>query len=315
MIVIILGILFIILVNPVLYSCITWNYSLMTFMGLLGYTNIIAFTVVFLVYMLLPSRITKEILLYFNQRLREVFRDRISETESNIRKTFQIHVREPIPEKSINIWHPHGVSGVTPVIHNGYKITSSEYKPTKGVVHYGYFMLPFIKDIIPLLNAIPSDEFSIRDTLQKESISITIGGIDEMSRVSPKDLQLVVRKRSGIFKIALELGIPIVPVLTYGEQEVFPESDLGILKCYNDFLYKWFRFRFPFPKLDSLVNWTRLSQTPLEPIVTYTGKPVRTKKILNPSPKQIKKLRDLYIQRLQELFDETSPPGYTMTIL
>jgi hypothetical protein len=287
----------------------------MTFMGLLGYTNIIAFTVVFLVYMLLPSRITKEILLYFNQRLREVFRDRISETESNIRKTFQIHVREPIPEKSINIWHPHGVSGVTPVIHNGYKITSSEYKPTKGVVHYGYFMLPFIKDIIPLLNAIPSDEFSIRDTLQKESISITIGGIDEMSRVSPKDLQLVVRKRSGIFKIALELGIPIVPVLTYGEQEVFPESDLGILKCYNDFLYKWFRFRFPFPKLDSLVNWTRLSQTPLEPIVTYTGKPVRTKKILNPSPKQIKKLRDLYIQRLQELFDETSPPGYTMTIL
>jgi 1-acyl-sn-glycerol-3-phosphate acyltransferase len=315
MIVIILGILFIILVNPVLYSCITWNYSLMAFMGLLGYTNIIAFTVVFLVYMLLPSRITKEILLYFNQRLREVFRDRISETESNIRKTFQIHVREPIPEKSINIWHPHGVSGVTPVIHNGYKITSPEYKPTKGVVHYGYFMLPFIKDIIPLLNAIPSDEFSIRDTLQKESISITIGGIDEMSRVSPKDLQLVVRKRSGIFKIALELGIPIVPVLTYGEQEVFPESEWGILKCYNDFLYKWFRFRFPFPKLDSLVNWTRLSQTPLEPIVTYTGKPVRTKKILNPSSSQIKKLRDLYIQRLQELFDETSPPGYTMTIL
>jgi len=315
MIVIILGILFIILVNPVLYSCITWNYSLMAFMGLLGYTNIIAFTVVFLVYMLLPSRITKEILLYFNQRLREVFRDRISETESNIRKTFQIHVREPIPEKSINIWHPHGISGVTPVIHNGYKITSPEYKPTKGVVHYGYFMLPFIKDIIPLLNAIPSDEFSIRDTLQKESISITIGGIDEMSRVSPKDLQLVVRKRSGIFKIALELGIPIVPVLTYGEQEVFPESEWGILKCYNDFLYKWFRFRFPFPKLDSLVNWTRLSQMPLEPIVTYTGKPVRTKKIVNPSPKQIKKLRDLYIQRLQELFDETSPPGYTMTIL
>jgi 1-acyl-sn-glycerol-3-phosphate acyltransferase len=287
----------------------------MAFMGLLGYTNIIAFTVVFLVYMLLPSSITKEILLYFNQRLREVFRDRISETESNIRKTFQINVREPIPEKSINIWHPHGVSGVTPVIHNGYKITSPEYKPTKGVVHYGYFMLPFIKDIIPLLNAIPSDEFSIRDTLQKESISITIGGIDEMSRVSHKDLQLVVRKRTGIFKIALELGIPIVPIITYGEQEVFPESDLGILKCYNDFLYKWFRFRFPFPKLNSLLNWTRLSQMPLEPIVTYTGKPVRTKKILNPSSSQIKKLRDLYIQRLQELFDETSPPGYTMTIL
>jgi 1-acyl-sn-glycerol-3-phosphate acyltransferase len=176
-------------------------------------------------------------------------------------------------------------------------------------------MLPFIKDIIPLLNAIPSDEYSIRDTLQTESISITLGGVDEMRRSSPKDLQLVVRKRRGIFKIALEMGVPIVPILTYGEQEIFPESDLGILKMYNELMYEWFRFRLPFPTLNSVINWTRLSQTALEPIVSYTGKPIRTKKIPNPTERQIKKLRDLYIQRLQDLFDETSPPGYTMTIL
>jgi 1-acyl-sn-glycerol-3-phosphate acyltransferase len=306
--------LFILLFNPCLYSCVTWNYSLMAFMGLLGYTNIIAFTVVFLVYMILPSSIVKEILLYFKDRIREIFKTRITETETNIRKTFKIHAKN-IPPKSINIWHPHGISGVTPVIHNGYRITSPDYKPTKGVVHYGYFMLPFIKDIIPLLNAIPSDEYSIRDTLQTESISITLGGVDEMRRGSPKDLQLVVRKRRGIFKIALEMGVPIVPILTYGEQEIFPESDLGILKMYNELMYDWFRFRIPFPTLNSVINWTRLSQTALEPIVSYTGKPIRTKKIPNPTERQIKKLRDLYIQRLQDLFDETSPPGYTMTIL
>lgn len=307
--------LFILLFNPCLYSCVTWNYSLMAFMGLLGYTNIIAFTVVFLVYMILPSSIVKDILMYFKDRIREIFKTRITETESNIRKTFQLHVQSPIPSKSINIWHPHGVSGVTPVIHNGYRITTSHYQPTKGVVHYGYFMLPFIKDIIPLLNAIPSDEYSIRDTLQTESISITLGGVDEMRRSSPKDLQLVVRKRRGIFKIALEMGVPIVPILTYGEQEIFPESDLGILKMYNELMYEWFRFRIPFPTVNSVINWSRLSQTALEPIVSYTGKPIRTKKILNPTEQQIKKLRDLYIQRLQDLFDETSPPGYTMTIL
>jgi len=315
MLVIVLGLLFLLFFNPCLYSCVTWNYSLMAFLGILGYTNIICFVILFLVYIVLPARIVRDILVYFKDKTREIFKEKIGKTESNIRKTFQIHVREPIPEKSINIWHPHGISGVTPVIHNGYQITNSDYKPTKGVVHYGYFMLPFIRDIIPLLNAIPSDEYSIRDTLATESISITLGGVDEMRRGSPKDLQLVIRKRSGIFRIALELGVPLVPVLTYGEQEVFPESDLGILKCYNEWMYKWFRFRIPFPKLNSVVNWTRLSQTPLEPIKTYTGKPIRTKKILNPSPKQIKKLRDLYIQRLQELFDQTRPSGYTMTIL
>lgn len=315
MFVLVVGLLFLLFLNPCLYSCVTWNYSLMAFLGLLGYTNIIAFTVVFLVYILLPSSIVKQILVYFKDKVREVFRERIIQTESNIRKTFQLHIGYPIPKKSINIWHPHGISGVTPVIHNGYRITNPDYIPTKGVVHYGYFMLPFIKDIIPLLNAVPSDEYSIRDTLEHESLSITLGGVDEMRRSFPKDLQLVVRKRKGIFKIALELGIPIVPVLTYGEQEVFPESDLGVLKMYNEFMYTYFRFRIPFPTLNSVLNWTRLSQTPLEPIKTYTGKPILTKQIKHPKESHIKKLRDLYIQRLQELFDETAPPGYTMTVM
>ena len=315
MFVIVLGFLFLVFFNPCLYSCVTWNYSLMAFLGLLGYTNIVSFTMLCLVYMVLPSRIVRDILLYFKDRVREIFHDRISHTETNIQKTFHLHIREPIPKKSINIWHPHGISGVTPVIHNGYRITHPDYKPTKGVVHYGYFMLPFIRDIIPLLHAIPSDEYSIRDTLVTESLSITLGGVDEMSRGSPKDLQLVIKKRRGIFKIALEMGIPLVPVLTYGEQDVFPESDVELLKWYNDVLYRYFRFRIPFPTLNSLINWTRLSQTPLEPIHTYTGKPIRTRQISRPTDLHIKKLRNLYIQRLRELFDQTRPSGYTMTIL
>lgn len=315
MFILLVVLLFLVFCNPCFYSCITWNYSLIAFMGLLGYTNIVCFSVIFLIYIILPAAITKEILIFFKDKTREIFKERITKTETNIRKTFQIDVKEPIPEKSINIWHPHGISGVTPVIHNGYRITSSEYKPTKGVVHYGYFMLPFIRDIIPLLNAIPSDEYSIRDTLKSESISITLGGVDEMSRGSSRHLQLVIRKRRGIFKIALEMGIPLVPVLTYGEQEVFPESHLEILKVYNDFLYHYFRFKLPFPTIESILNWSRLSQTPLEPIRTYTGKPVLTKKILNPTEKQVKKLREVYIQRVRNLFNETRPLGYTMEII
>ena len=65
----------------------------MAFLGLLGYTNIICFVLLFLVYMILPARIVKDILLYFKDRVREIFKDRISETESNIRKTFQLHIK------------------------------------------------------------------------------------------------------------------------------------------------------------------------------------------------------------------------------
>jgi hypothetical protein len=99
------------------------------------------------------------------------------------------------------------------------------------------------------------------------------------------------------------------------EAENILEKQQQIEKMYNELMYTYFRFRIPFPTMNSVINWTRLSQTALEPIVSYTGKPIRTKKIPNPTERQIKKLRDLYIQRLQDLFDETSPPGYTMTIL
>jgi len=307
--------LFMVFLNPCIYSCITWNYSLMLFMGILGYTNLITFTIIFLIYIVLPTNIIKDILIFSNNKFRDIFKSRLEKTEENIRKTFKIFIKYPIPEKSINIWHPHGISGVTPVIHNGYKITDSNYKPTKGVVHYGYFMLPFIKDIIPLLNAIPSDEYNIRDTLEKESISITLGGVDEMNYIIPKHLHLIINKRKGIFKIALQMGVPIVPIITYGEQEIFPELNLPIFKLYNDFLYKYFRFRIPIPTIESLINWTRLSQTSLDPIKTYTGKPIITKKIINPSENQIKKLRSLYIKRLKQLFEETKPDGYTLTII
>ena len=162
-------ILFFALCSPYLYSCITWNYSLAFFSLLSLYTNFVVFIVLLIVYHLIPTTRVDYLFQSITKWFRNAFSEMILKTEHNIKETFKIHILYPIPERSINIWHPHGMSGVTPVIHNGYRITNPDYIPTKGVVHYGYFMLPFIKDIIPLLNAVPSDEYSIRDTLEHES--------------------------------------------------------------------------------------------------------------------------------------------------
>jgi 1-acyl-sn-glycerol-3-phosphate acyltransferase len=307
---------FLVFCSPYMYSCITWNYSLLLFGSVFMYTNFILYTILAIIYFMLPGSVIRSLLLHINKIIRNLFPERIADTEENIRQTFKMKVLYPMPQKSINIWHPHGISGVTPVIHNGYRVTDIPgYTPTKGVVYYYYFMMPIIKDIIRLLNAVPSDYRTIKETVQKESLSITIGGLDEMGRTAGTNIQLVIKKRTGIFKIALETGTPLVPVLTYGETEVFPETTNAYLLQFNEFMYSTFRMKFPFPTLTSVSNWLRLGTLPLKEIKSYTGKPIIVKKIENPTNSQITKLRKIYIRRVQELFDQTNPGGYTLEII
>jgi len=307
---------FLVFCSPYMYSCITWNYSLLLFGSIFIYTNFILYITLAIIYFMLPSSLVESLFLHMNKLIKTFFPETIAETEANIRETFKMKVLYPMPEKSINIWHPHGISGVTPVIHNGYRVTEIEgYTPTKGVVYYYYFMMPIVKNIIKLLNAIPSDYRSIKETVEKESVSITIGGLDEMSRTADKHIQLVIKKRSGIFKIALETGTPLVPVLTYGETEIFPETENPLLLQFNGFIYTNFTMKFPFPTMTSVSNWLKLRSVPLKEIKSYTGRPIIVKKIQEPTPSQINRLRNTYIKRVKELFKETNPGDYTLEII
>ena len=313
--VICIGILLFAVCSPFLYSCITWNYSLACLSLLSLYTNLVVSIVLMIIYFILPTSAIDYLLELSNKLFRNAFSSSIEKTEDNIRKTFLIKTLYPIPEKSINIWSPHGMSGVTAVIHNGYKITDPSYKPTKGVVHSFFFFIPVVKDIIRQLNAIPSDYSSIKRTIEKESISITLGGAKEMGIFKEKNLDVVVKNRKGIFKIALETGTPIVPIITYGENEIFPRSNIDLFDYLNDIYYYLFKLRFPFPSLTSIQNWKNISKHPLEPIHTYTGKPIIVKKNDNPTMKDIEKLKTKYIKRVKELFLKTNTRGYKLNII
>jgi len=310
-----LGIIFSAVFTPYLYSCITWNYSLAIFSAISIYTNCVVFLVLLFIYSLLPN----EVIDYLIERMSSIFRTSFSglieKTEKNIRETFKIHVLHKIPERSINIWHPHGMSGVTPVIHNGYKITDSSYKSTKGVVHSFFFKLPLVKDIIRHLNAIPSDYSTMKRVVAKESISVALGGVKEMEIFKNKNIDVAVNSRKGLFKIALETGTPIVPVLTYGENEIFPKYENSFLEFINDIIYKIFTIRLPFPSITSLHNWQQMSKHPLEPIHSYTGRPIYVKKIEFPSEENIVNLRKKYVRRVKELFKKTNHNGFTLNII
>jgi len=278
-------------------------------------TNISLCILLFGIYILLPEQLIDSFLSACWKWIQELQPDLVKKVEQNIRLTFPIHILHPIPDRSIRIWHPHGISATTIGIHNVYRISDPKYTDTRTVIHYVFAMVPFLHDIGRFMNCISSEYQEMVKALKTSSITIGLGGVDEMGRVKHKQLELVIKKRKGIFKIALETGTPIVPVLTYGENEIFPETDNEILIWVNQRFYEVFRMRLSLPSLQSIRNWANLLVRPLEPVHTYTGRPIYVKKIDKPTDRHIRILRNIYIKRIRELFAETNPGEFSLKIV
>jgi 2-acylglycerol O-acyltransferase 1 len=165
-----------------------------------------------------------------------------------------------------------------------------------------------ISDIARYAGVISSDYGTIKKTVERgESVSVMLGGVREMNLADPRKMVLYVKKRRGIFKIAAETGTPLVPVITYGENELFPRSDNWAIEQMNVWLHSSFGLSIPVPSWTSLIHWFEISYRPLKPIPTYVGSPI--------TDKDPELLKEKYINAVQTLFSNTSPPDYSLDII
>ena len=239
-----------------------------------------------------------------------VERLRNESVEENLRATFPMVECPPdLPPTCIFVWNPHGLISVSSALFNSLRVCRHpNYKPNHVVSLPFYHYIPLVGDIGRYVGAIPSDYGSIKKTVGKgESVSVMLGGVREMNLADPRKMVLYIKKRSGIFKIAAETGTPLVPVITYGENELFPRSDNWVVNQMNAWLHSTFGLSVPVPSWTSLLHWFEVSYRPLKPIPTYVGHPV--------IEKDPELLKEKYIAAVQTLFDKTSPPDYSLEII
>lgn len=203
---------------------------------------------------------------------------------------------------------------VSSAIHNAIRITDESYVPTKIVSMSIYHKIPIIKDFMRRFNVIPADYDVIKNTLFTDSVSIMLGGVKEMMNVNEKTISLVIKNRTGIFRAALETGSNIIPVITYGENKLFPPLNESIIESINAFIYSVFGIAFPIPTWTSIKNWVKLYSHPLEKIHSYVGDEVEVKQKECPTNEDILDLRNKYIKAVQSLFDKTNDGTYTLEI-
>lgn len=240
---------------------------------------------------------------------------RIPAIEDNIRNTFSMEVKYPLPPTALYIWSPHSLLSISSVMYNNGLCTAKGYAPNHTVCIPLFHYLPVLSDIARYFGIISSDYKSIEKTLsKKESVSILLGGVREMKMVENFKIRLCIKKRRGIFRLALTSGTPLVPILTFGENELFSESHTAITDAFNTYLFNTFGLYFPVPTVRSLLNWVELSYRPLKPIRSYSGKPIAVSQVAHPTEKDIADLREAYIKGVRDLFGETASPEYSLHI-
>jgi 2-acylglycerol O-acyltransferase 2 len=234
--------------------------------------------------------------------------------EKNIREN--ITVEGKVPEgKHIYIFHPHGLFSISQFFHIATTLTKWPNRNIKGTVISWFRLLPFGPELLEMINCVPSEYEDMRAVLKGgSSLSVALGGVREILYTEPGKLRLSIARKEGIFKMAIETGTPLIPCLTYGENEMFEFSKIYGLEAMNNILSKW-GICIPLPTLESWKRWRNfLLHGSERPIRTVIGPAVDVGSARIASAREIVDLREKYFVALRELYFKTRPEWYAGTL-
>jgi 2-acylglycerol O-acyltransferase 2 len=180
------------------------------------------------------------------------------------------------------VCHPHGLYGFSWFIHFSACLTEWPTQRPFLAVHSSLFRIPLLREMMYYSHCIQASETEILRTLAEgHSVALVLGGIEELHKTSGSStMKLVIRKRKGFLRIAAKAGVPVVPLVTVGENELFPFLESEWLLGIQNFLYSWFHIALPVMTWKSFKEWISIVDRPLQ-------KPLKTH-LLNPLHKPTK---------------------------
>jgi hypothetical protein len=223
------------------------------------------------------------------------------------KKMFQVKVKGEFKKQPyILCFHPHGAFSVSYFFHRTTTFTDWPLRGGKSCVLRYLYWLPFGEEILDTFGAVSNRYMDMKKVLEGgETLSVIPGGIREMYDTEKGKIRVKIRDRSGIFRLAIETETPLVPVITYGENELYELSHHPYLKRIQEWLSKYDCI-LPIPSFETIKRWIQfVLGNQKNPLVTVIGNPIEITK-----SHTIDSLREDYILALQKLYKETKPETY-----
>jgi len=238
----------------------------------------------------LPSFLTSNKLLHWEfQGINKFFRHEIIYSQNKEKYGFR-------ETKYIKCLMPHGIAPFAvgclwgdPKEHDAFN-----WKQNIQVTSHQFHQFPFLANYGRAVGIIPADYQQMDNVLKKKSLMLYPGGMREMFACSHKKDVIIIKKRRGIFKLALKNGVSLLPIYTFGITSLYERSGVKITL---PFFFKnekdtvsWYygKYYSPFPMRKKLI--------------TVVGKPLKVNKKNNVTPGDIEKLRNKYITEIKQIY-------------
>ncbi|XP_075876576.1 2-acylglycerol O-acyltransferase 3b isoform X3 [Nelusetta ayraudi] len=170
----------------------------------------------------------------------------------------------------------------------------------------GLFRIPLFREYVMGGGCYPVSRASLTHLLSKSgkgnAVVIVIGGAAESLSSSPGANTVLVKQRKGFVRMALEFGADLVPVYSFGENELFKQvifSEGSFGRRLQDLFKRFMGFA------PCLFVGDRLPVMPYRiPITTVVGGPIAVPQRTNPTEEEVDHYHRLYMDGLSKLFHE-----------
>lgn len=113
------------------------------------------------------------------------------------------------------------------------------------------FFIPFYRELVMSYSVIPASKKSLSYLLGYPDggniVGLAVGGAEEMLYCKPENYTIILKKRKGFIKLALENGSPLVPVLAFGETDLYEQVQHPILYKFQTWMVDTFTVSIIFP--------------------------------------------------------------------
>lgn len=146
------------------------------------------------------------------------------------------------------------------------------------------------------------------------AITIVIGGARESLDAQPYSLRLVLKRRKGFVKMAFRTGADLVPVLGFGENDLFdqlrPEEHPKIHR-FQLLVKKVLGFTIPLFHARGIFNYDVGLMPYRRPLNIVVGRPIKVMQNPKPEQEEIDRVHEEYVQELERIYntwkDDFSP--------
>ncbi|KAJ8116988.1 hypothetical protein OPT61_g1705 [Boeremia exigua] len=139
------------------------------------------------------------------------------------------------------------------------------------------------------------------------AITIVVGGARESLDARPGVVRLVLRRRKGFVKMAIRTGADLVPVLAFGENDIYDQVDSEshpLLHKFQMLVKKVMGFTIPIFHARGIFNYDVGMMPYRRPINIVVGKPIRIVQDKHPKPEYMDEVHEKYIEELMRLWNE-----------